>query len=70
MAKRKPASGTSARRSAKAPRPPKAAARERPSVKRRRRSATAAVKKDTTLMQTDAGTKVLWGANQRRPTRI
>ena len=41
----------------------------RPQVARRRRSATVAVKKDTTMLQTDAGTKVVWGANQKRPSK-
>jgi hypothetical protein len=27
------------------------------------------VKKGTTLLQTDAGTQVVWGANQPRPTK-
>jgi hypothetical protein len=42
----------------------------RPQAQRRRRSATVAVKKDTMLKQTDAGTKVLWGANQKRPSKV
>jgi hypothetical protein len=42
----------------------------RPQARRRQRSASTAVKKDGMLMQTDRGTKVLWGANQRRPTRV
>jgi hypothetical protein len=42
----------------------------RAQARRRQRSASTAVKKDTTLMQTDKGTKVLWGANQRKPTRV
>ena len=56
-------------RSAKAGRPP-ADSTARPQARRRQRSASTAVKKDTMRMQTDRGTKVLWGANQRRPTRI
>ena len=57
------------KRSPKAGRPP-ASPTAKPQAKRRQRSASAAVKKDTTLAQTDRGTKVLWGANQRRPTRV
>jgi hypothetical protein len=56
-------------RSAKAGRPPAAKPATRPQVARRKRSATVGVKKDTTLLQTDAGTKVLWGANQKRPSK-
>ena len=55
-------------RSAKAGRPPMKSA-TRPQAARRKRSATVAVKKDTTMLQTDAGTKVLWGANQKRPSK-
>jgi hypothetical protein len=55
-------------RSAKAGRPSVKSA-TRPQVARRKRSATVAVKKDTTMLQTDAGTKVLWGANQKRPSK-
>jgi len=51
------------------PRPPAAKPATRPQVARRKRSATVGVKKDTTLLQTDAGTKVLWGANQKRPSK-
>ena len=56
-------------RSPKAGRPPADAAGS-PQVRRRRRSATAAVKKDDMLVQTDRGTKVLWGANQKRSSRV
>ena len=35
----------------------------------KKRSATVAVKKDTTMLQSDAGTQVVWGANQKRPTK-
>ena len=56
-------------RSPKAGRPPAAKPSTRPQVARRRRSATVAVKKDTTMLQTDAGTKVVWGANQKRPSK-
>ena len=56
-------------RSKKAGQPPREGA-GRAQTQRRRRSATTAVKKDTTLMQTDGGTKVLWGANQRKPSRV
>lgn len=58
------------KRSPKAGRPPED---DRPlpaRVSRRRKTATVSVKKKTTMLQTDAGTKVLWGANQRRPTRV
>jgi hypothetical protein len=58
-----------ATRSPKAGRPPAAKASKRSPVRRRQRSATAAVSKGTTLLQTDAGTEVVWGANQRRPTK-
>jgi hypothetical protein len=68
MAKRK-VTPRATGRSSKAPRS-RAASAQRPAVKRRRRSAAAAVKKDTTVMQTDAGTKLLWGANQRRPSKV
>jgi hypothetical protein len=57
------------KRSPKAGRPPEG---DRPlpaRVSRRRKTATVSVKKKTTMLQTDAGTKVLWGANQRRPTK-
>ena len=67
MAKRK--TQAAGKRSKKAGQPPKAAA-TRLQVKRRQRSASAAVKKGTTMLQTDQGTKVAWGANQRRPTKI
>ena len=66
MAKKKTRATKS--RSAKAGRPPVKPA-TRPQVARRKRSAIVAVKKDTTLLQTDAGTKVLWGANQKRPSK-
>ena len=56
-------------RSAKAGRPPAVKPATRPQAARRKRSATVAVKKDTTMLQTDAGTKVLWGANQKRPSK-
>ena len=77
MAKKKPKRGATPKtksqrepgRSPKAGRPLREA-RVGQQTRRRRRSATVAVKKDTTVMQTDAGTKVLWGANQRRPTRV
>jgi hypothetical protein len=68
MAKKKPARATK-NRSAKAGRPSALKSAARPQVARRKRSATVAVKKDTTILQTDAGTKVLWSANQRRPTK-
>ena len=67
MAKKKTRATKS--RSAKAGRPPAAKPATRPQVGRRMRCATVAVKKDTTLLQTDAGTKVLWGANQKRPSK-
>ena len=67
MAKKKTRATKS--RSAKAGRRPAAKPATRPQVARRKRSATVAVKKDTTLLQTDAGTKVLWGANQKRPSK-
>jgi len=66
-AKRKTQGSTS--RSPKAGRPAVAKPSKRAQVERRKRSATAAVKKGTTLLQTDAGTEVVWGANQRRPTK-
>jgi hypothetical protein len=56
-------------RSRKAGRPP-AEQRGRPQVERRRRSAKVAVKKDAKMMQTDAGTELRWGANQRRPSKV
>lgn len=68
---RRPLSRTTGERSPKAPRPPGGiTAAERPATKRRRRSATVALRKDSTLVQTDAGTKVAWGANQRRPSKL
>ncbi len=67
MAKKKTRATKS--RSAKAGRPPAVKAATRPQVARRKRSATVAVKKDTTMLQTDAGTKVVWGANQKRPSK-
>jgi hypothetical protein len=71
MAKKMSKKRTPARpaRSPKAGRPPQE--RAAPSrVKSRRRSATVAVRKDTELKQTDAGTQVRWGANQRRPQKV
>jgi len=56
-------------KSRKAGRPPEDT-RSRPQVRGRRRSAKVAVKKDTKMMQTDAGTQVRWGANQRRPSKV
>jgi hypothetical protein len=56
-------------RSPKAGRPPAGKTAQRSQVERRKRSATAAVKKDTTVLQSDAGTQVVWGANQVRPTK-
>jgi len=67
MAKKKPARATA--RSPKAGKPPAKSATSS-QAKRRRRSATTAVKKDTMLMQTDRGTQVRWGANQRRPSKV
>jgi hypothetical protein len=64
----KKAAGTSVR-SRKAGRPA-AEQRARPQVERRRRSAKVAVKKDAKMMQSDAGTQVVWGANQRRPSKV
>ena len=43
---------------------------KRSSKARRRRSAVVAVKKDTTILQTDRGTQLVWGANQPRPQKI
>jgi hypothetical protein len=37
---------------------------------RRRRSAAAGVKKDTTILQTDQGTQLVWGSNQPRPRKV
>lgn len=69
MPKRKTAAPGQPARSPKAGRPPgKGAAPSR--GKGRRRSATVAVKKDTELKQSDAGTQLRWGANQRRPTKV
>ena len=48
------------RRSVKAGRPPVAASGP-PAVKRRRKSATAAVRKDTMILQSPQGPRVLWG---------
>lgn len=56
-------------RSPKAGRPP-GGSETRPQAKRRQRSATVAVNKGTTLLQTDQGTKVAWGANQRRKGKV
>jgi hypothetical protein len=54
--------------------PRKKQAKSKPSGKaskaRRRRSAVAAVKKDTTILQTDQGTKLVWGGNQPRPQKV
>jgi hypothetical protein len=55
-------------RSRKAGRPP-GGPEVRPQAKRRQRSATVAVKKGT-LLQTDQGTQVAWGANQRRKGKV
>ena len=69
-AQRTAASGAAATgRSKKAGRPPTGPT-ARPQARRRQPSASTAVKKNGTRMQTDQGTKVLWGANQRRPTRV
>jgi hypothetical protein len=56
-------------RSPKAGRPP-GGPEVRPQAKRRQRSATVAVKKGATLLQTDQGTQVAWGANQRRKGKV
>jgi hypothetical protein len=37
---------------------------------RRRRSAVVAVKKDTTILQTDQGTQLVWGSNQPKPRKV
>ena len=58
-----------AERSRKAGRPP-VRSELRPQAKRRQRSATVAVKKGTTLLQTDQGTQVAWGANQPRKGKV
>ena len=69
-ARRTTGSGSAATgRSAKAGRPP-TEPMARPQARRRQRSASTAVKKNGTRLQTDRGTQVLWGANQRRPTRV
>jgi hypothetical protein len=49
--------------------PRKSTAKER-SRDRRRRSAATKVKKDTTLLQTDQGTQLVWGGNQPRPQKV
>lgn len=71
MAKKKTSVSTkkTGTRSAKAGRPPAKGAAVKPQVARRSRRATVAVKKGTTMLQTDAGTKVTWGANQKRPQK-
>lgn len=56
------------KRSKKAGRPPVEAA-SRPQVERRRKTARAAVKKDTMLLQTDAGTQVVWAGSQPKPQK-
>jgi len=56
-------------RSPKAGRPP-GGPEVRPQAKRRQRSAAVAVKKGTILLQTDQGTRVAWGANQRRKGKV
>lgn len=48
------------RRSVKAGRPPVEASGT-PAVKRRRKSATTAVRKDTMILQSPQGPRVLWG---------
>jgi len=58
-----------AERSRKAGRPP-VGSELRPQAKRRQRSATVAVKKGTTLLQTDQGTQVAWGGNQPRKGKV
>jgi hypothetical protein len=58
------------KRSPKAGRPPETDAAIPDRVARRRKTASVSVKKKTTMLQTDAGTKVLWGANQRRPSKV
>ncbi|HUG35386.1 MAG TPA: hypothetical protein VML54_00455 [Candidatus Limnocylindrales bacterium] len=58
-----------AKRSPKAGRPP-GGPELRPQAKRRQRAASVAVKKGTTLLQTDQGTQVAWGANQRRKGKV
>jgi hypothetical protein len=50
-------------RSPKAGRPPREVTPS-PQVKRRRRSVQAAVKKDTTLLQTDRGPRARWPASR------
>jgi hypothetical protein len=67
MAKKKTRATKS--RSTKAGRPPAVKPATPPQVARRKRSATVAVKKDTTMLQTDVGTKVLWGSKQKRPSK-
>ena len=47
-------------RSAKAGRPPMEVAAS-PAVKRRQKTARAAVRKDTTILQSPRGPRVLWG---------
>ena len=37
---------------------------------RRRRSAVVTVKKDTTILQTDQGTQLVWGSNQPKPRKV
>lgn len=59
---------TTSTRSPKAGRPPAKTAGKK-QVARRARRATVAVKKGTTMLQTDAGTQVTWGANQKRPQK-
>jgi hypothetical protein len=58
------------KRSPKAGRPPDDDRAIPARVSRRRKSVSVSVKKKTTMLQTDAGTKVLWGANQRKPTKV
>jgi hypothetical protein len=50
------------RRSPKAPSPAREITTVKAQATRRQRSATAAVRKDTTLLQTDEGPRVAWSA--------
>ncbi|HEU5322659.1 MAG TPA: hypothetical protein VFX28_17765, partial [Methylomirabilota bacterium] len=52
-------------RSAKAGRPPREVT-QRPQARRRRRSATAEVRKDTMLLQNQAGTRAAWPASRKK----
>jgi hypothetical protein len=62
MATRKKTAPT-ARRSVKAGRPPKASARPA-RVKRRDKTATTAVKKDTTIVQTERDPRARWSGSK------